>query len=73
MAGNVREWCWDIHGVDEGSGKSQGRGMRGGGWELSVEGCRVSFVASAFPDDRSHDRGFRLVRRLRKDGAQTTK
>lgn len=73
MAGNVWEWYWNIHGVEDGPGERAGRGIRGGGWELSVEGCRVSFLASAFPETRSNDRGFRLVRRPRQAAAQTAR
>ncbi len=73
MAGNVWEWCWTIHCVEDGSSEPIGRGIRGGGWDLSVEGCRVSFVASALPDTRSNDRGFRLVRRPREAAVQTAK
>ena len=65
MAGNVWEWCWNTHGIEGGFSEQTARGIRGGGWELNAEGCRVSFTAAAFAETKSNDRGFRLVRRPR--------
>ena len=69
MSGNVFEWCQDCHrwyskdpqtnptGPESGSD----RVLRGGGWKLYAEWCRVSCRSLGSPMDRSDDLGLRLA------------
>lgn len=71
MAGNVREWCWDLYsssyyssspGVDpRGPSSGSERVRRGGAWRDSAFGCRVAFREYAGPQFGDSDRGFRSV------------
>jgi len=61
MAGNVREWCWDML---EGNGTDavQGRIWKGGGWMGADICCEPSFRASLEANGKGPDQGFRLCR-----------
>ena len=75
MSGNVRQWCHDWHSeeyyekcekqglVVNPTGPLEGfrRVLRGGGWSLSFEVCRVWNRFDAGPQFRFYDVGFRLA------------
>ena len=54
MSGNVREWCWDLHGFN--------RRIRGGSWDDSAARCDVSYHWDGVPRNRSSYGGLRLAR-----------
>ncbi|MGM9799627.1 MAG: SUMF1/EgtB/PvdO family nonheme iron enzyme [Muribaculaceae bacterium] len=68
MSGNVNEWCQDWYGKysaysqtnPTGPGSGSDRVYRGGCWNFSASGCRVSYRIYNTPDYRSSDLGFRL-------------
>ena len=72
MSGNVWEWCSDLYGdygssaqtdptgpADPATGSS--RVCRGGGWDNSVRGCRVSYRYYGTPDSTYSSIGLRLA------------
>ncbi len=59
MAGNVWEWCQDLH-----SKGGSGRVVRGGGWDNPSGGCRASCRSGYLPSYRDDALGFRLARSL---------
>jgi len=71
MSGNVKEWCVDSYGSNyyskspvnnpQGPQSTGSRVLRGGSWNGSVDGCRVSY-RSLNVDYRSKCDGFRWVR-----------
>ena len=72
MAGNVREWCWDIWGSYNGDDYQNPRGLpigryrviRGGSWLSDRERCRAAyryFYYSKIPSTRDYQTGFRVV------------
>ncbi len=75
MAGNVWEWCWDLHGSSyygsspgtdpTGPGPATGsnRVGRGGGWNSYARNCRSAYRSNSAPLGRGDDLGFRLSRR----------
>lgn len=75
MAGNVREWCWDIWGNYDVSNDKNPHGaiigryrvVRGGSWLGDKERCRSSFryyFYSRIPLTRDYETGFRSVVQL---------
>ncbi len=75
MAGNVREWCWDIWGAYDaldnrnphGAAIGRYRVVRGGSWLGDKERCRSSFryyFYSRIPLARDYETGFRSVVQL---------
>ena len=69
MTGNVREWCNDwfdyytSSDVDNPQGPDYGdtKINRGGSWTTPAVNCRNSYRHTNFPNEASHDLGFRLV------------
>ncbi len=58
MYGNVYEWCkddWD---------KKDWKVLRGGSWSSYASTAKSAYRIGKNPDDRTNDRGFRLVRTL---------
>ena len=73
MVGNVWEWCWDKHCVDntgygddpDGSNcNGSYRVLRGGRWYGYAQYCRVAFRGTGTPSALDDNPGFRLVRTL---------
>jgi len=71
MAGNVREWVWDLYGpysqgmaIDPIIQSGSFRTFRGGSWGNPAVQCRAAFRLSAPPATRRYDIGFRLARTL---------
>jgi len=70
MHGNVYEGCQDWYGdyqsgsVTDPKGPSEGEGrvFRGGSWSRDVWGLRSAIRDWTFPDDCSHDLGFRVAK-----------
>ena len=71
MIGNTWEWTGDWHGrlstqrVTDPTGADSGseRVIRGGSWHSNAQGLRSAFRYGVYPDGRSDDLGFRLIRR----------
>ena len=71
MSGNVWEWCWDRYGNFsyplppdyEGAASGGRRVGRGGGWGDDAGIAARAFRYGINPDDRSSNRGLRLVSR----------
>ena len=69
MSGNVWEWCQDWSGSYSSSSQRNPKGpnsggsrvYRGGCWEITGWGCRVSFRYHSTPDYRLSSLGFRLA------------
>ncbi len=73
MEGNLHEWCWDCysnypagsqtdpHGAET-SVSRRGRVFRGGAWNSTAAGCRVSYRGCGGWDVMVNDIGFRVVR-----------
>jgi formylglycine-generating enzyme required for sulfatase activity len=71
MSGNVREWCSDWYASDyyeyspqnspQGPSTGTHRVNRGGSWNGSIPGCRVSARNSGTPENGYGGIGFRLV------------
>ena len=69
MSGNVLEWCSDWYGSygsgsqtnPQGPSSGSRRVLRGGSWDISARGCRVSYRDSRGPDGAYDYGGFRLA------------
>ena len=69
MTGNVMEWCQDWYGKYSSSSQTNPTGatsgssrvLRGGGWNITVWGCRSSYRGNYAPGDRGYHLGLRLV------------
>lgn len=70
MSGGVWEWCSDFYGEygneaeknPTGPESGRFRVLRGGSWAVTANHCRVSSRHRYFPNTRSVDFGFRIVR-----------
>ena len=72
MSGNVIEWTQDRYAPDyytadgrtdpAGPEEGEGRSVRGGGWQYSASGLRVSYRNTIAQDYRSNYIGFRVAR-----------
>ena len=72
MAGNVKEWCWDLgtaytsspvsnpHGPD--SAINNSRAFRGGNFGDHASWCRIAYRCFGFPNEEVITMGFRVVR-----------
>ncbi len=69
MAGNIRNWCWDLYGayvggVDpRGARQGEGRVVRGGNWDGGAAAARSAYRKNLPPTWGTDCDGFRLVRR----------
>lgn len=71
MAGNVSEWCWNATGetpaAPAGASAPLGLGRlrihRGGGWNATIESCRVHRLEASAPNSTGNQLGFRIVRK----------
>ncbi len=62
MSGNVWEWVNDWYGpYPAGSSSGASRVLRGGGWSLNVQRCRVAHRGHDTPDSHGSVSGFRLA------------
>jgi len=69
MAGNVREWCWDLGGAYSAASQTDPRGpaagsyrvLRGGGWRFIACYCRAAYRYHILPSSRYIYLGFRSV------------
>lgn len=69
MSGNVREWCNDWFGYyttdkannPQGPNNGNMKINRGGSWSTPAINCRNSYRHTDFPNETSHDLGFRLA------------
>ncbi len=61
MAGNVREWCWDVYESNE-TDAPQGRIWKGGGWMGADICCEPAFRAPHDANGKGPDQGFRVCR-----------
>ena len=70
MSGNVLEWCWDRYGTYPTTPQYSPRGpengrslrvLRGGAWDSSANGCRVTGRERGHPDSGNLSLGFRLA------------
>ncbi len=72
MSGNVREWCWDIHGSypsgsytnPKGATSGSNRLLRGGSWYSSANYCEVTNRNYNYPTNIYSNVGFRIARTL---------
>ncbi len=74
MLGNVREWCVDESATDyrapsppndpSGPPTPSYSLHRGGGWHCSAGHCRSAIRLNDSPGNRSHKRGFRVIREI---------
>ena len=70
MAGNVRQWCWDLYGSyavgsqtdPHGSTSGSARVDRGGVWGYGAGYCRVAFRYGSGPAVSNGSFGFRVAR-----------
>ena len=69
MTGNVNEWCQDWYGGYTYDAQVNPVGpesgyitiIRGGAYDISFEGCHVTFRHYDYPTERQEDLGFRIV------------
>lgn len=69
MSGNVSEWCSDwfeaysaaVLTNPQGASSGNVKVNRGGSWATPAVNCRNSYRQTAFPNEATHDLGFRLV------------
>ena len=72
MTGNVSEWTADVFGQYEAGAQTNPKGpaaknddpgyvVRGGGWDVEADKCRVTYREGVWASNYSHDTGFRLV------------
>jgi hypothetical protein len=71
MAGHVSEWCWNATGetpaapagASAPSGPDRLRVHRGGGWNATIESCRVHSLEASAPHSTGNQVGFKIVRK----------
>jgi len=61
MAGNVREWCWDLH-QSNSAEDFQGRVWKGGGWIGGDFCCESVYQANYEASGKGPDQGLRVCR-----------
>jgi len=69
MSGNVCEWCGDWYGDyptgavtnPTGAGSGDYRVLRGGGWYINAQNCRLAYRLAGFPSDNNPNFGFRVA------------
>ena len=69
MSGNVYEWCSDWYDTynstavsnPTGATKGTSRVLRGGGWGINAQDCRVALRSGSTPSVRSTALGFRVI------------